>query len=84
MSETQMVNLNVTDIADAVRIIDYAAEQGAYRGWHNIRQIMILRDKLDAFVTAASAVTEQAEEKPAENPVEAADTKPKRRTRKAA
>ena len=52
---TSQVSLNVTDIADAVKIIDYAAEQGAYRGWDNIRQILVVRDRLDAFVTAASA-----------------------------
>ena len=51
---TSQVSLNVTDIADAVKIIDYAAEQGAYRGWDNIRQILAVRDRLDAFVTAAN------------------------------
>jgi hypothetical protein len=54
MSESQATTLNVTDIVDAVKIIDYAAEQGAFRGWQNIRQIMIVRDRLEAFVAAAN------------------------------
>lgn len=54
MSETPEVTLNVTDIADAVKIIDYATEQGAYRGWNNIRQILAVRDRLDAFVAATA------------------------------
>lgn len=58
------INLNVTDISDAVKVIDHAAEQGAYRGWTNIRQILALRDRLDAFVVAAAAVTESTEAMP--------------------
>jgi hypothetical protein len=54
MPETAM-SLNVTDIADAVKVIDYAAEQGAYKGWQNIRQVLALRDRLDAFTVAATA-----------------------------
>ena len=44
--------LTALDIADAVKIIDYAADGGAYRGWENIRQILIVRDRLNAFATA--------------------------------
>ena len=47
--------LNVTDIADAVTVIDHACEQGAYKGWHNIRQVMALRDRLEAFTVAAKS-----------------------------
>ena len=53
----QPANLNITDIADAVKVIDYASEQGAFRGWTNIRQILALRDRLDLFVGAASSAT---------------------------
>lgn len=52
--DEQSLNLNLSDLADAVRVIDYAADQGAFRGWTNIRQIIALRDRLDIFVTAAS------------------------------
>jgi hypothetical protein len=56
MSDQPMVNLNVTDISDAVKVIDHACEQGAFRGWTNIRQILALRDRLDLFTTAANAI----------------------------
>ena len=55
MTELENVTLNVTDIADAVKIIDFAAEQGAFKGWNNIRQILAIRDRLDAFTIAANA-----------------------------
>jgi hypothetical protein len=46
-------SLNITDIADAVKIIDYAAEEGAFKSWKNIRAILAVRDKLEMFVLAA-------------------------------
>lgn len=49
------VTLNVTDIADAVKIIDHLAEQAVIKGWNNIRQAMAVRDRLDAFFIAANA-----------------------------
>lgn len=57
-----MINLNITDITDAVRVIDYASEQGAFRGWDNIRQIIALRDRLDLFITAANGANAAATE----------------------
>lgn len=65
MSDTPMpdpaLNLNVTDIQDVVTCLDYAADQGAYRSWHTIRQVLALRDKLHAFVTAATKITQPSE-----------------------
>jgi hypothetical protein len=46
------MTLNIVDIAAAVAEIDLAAEQAAYRGWQNIRQILALRDRLEAFAVA--------------------------------
>lgn len=54
MEETQPINLNISDIADAVKIIDFAFEQGAFKGVETIRQIMIIRDRLDLFIKATS------------------------------
>jgi hypothetical protein len=68
MSEQPQVNLNITDISDAIKVLDYAAEQGAYRGWANIRQVIALRDRLDAFVTAAGAHIAPPEGPQAEGP----------------
>lgn len=58
MSET--VNLNISDIADAVKVIDHAADQAAFRGWANIRQVIALRDRLELFVTAAVAAESES------------------------
>lgn len=56
------VSLNVTNIADAVKTIDHACENGAFRGWHDIRQVLALRDRLEAFVNAATAQVNTATE----------------------
>ena len=68
MDDPQL-NLNITDIGDAVKIIDYAAEQGAFKGWTNIRQILVLRDRLEAFVTAANAAQVNKDPQPTLNEV---------------
>lgn len=52
--------LTASDIADAVKIIDYAADGGAFHGWDNIRQILVVRDKLYAFATAVVEAQEAA------------------------
>jgi hypothetical protein len=57
--QEQETNLNITDIADSVKIIDYAFEQGAFKGLNNIRQIITVRDRLNVFVTAANASVPQ-------------------------
>ena len=51
--EPTPVSLNISDIGDSVKIIDYAFEQGAFKGLENIRQIILVRDRLQVFVTAA-------------------------------
>jgi len=68
MSDQPPVNLNVTDISDAVKVIDHACDQGAFRGWENIRQILALRDRLDMFITAAAAITNQTPSEQTEIP----------------
>ena len=49
------IGLNVTHIADAVKVFDFIADNSCFKGWNNIRQIMALRDRYDAFVKAAEA-----------------------------
>ena len=59
MSETiETAPVTLSDVADAVKIIDYAADQGAFRGWTNIRQILAVRDRLEAFISTFSAAQE--------------------------
>ncbi len=78
-TENSNPNLSITDIADAVKIIDYACENGAFRGWGNIRQIMLVRDRLDAFVTVATASMAQEvnKEAPVLNEAEVPANKPR-------
>jgi hypothetical protein len=53
MSEQPSINVN--DLAAGVKLIDIAAEAGAYRGWELIRQALVVRDRLNSFVVAANA-----------------------------
>src|SRR5690349_455600 len=62
MNDPQNVNLNVPDIADAVKVIDFACEQGAFRGWDTILQVHGVRERLGAFVNAANVLTAPASE----------------------
>lgn len=62
MANTQEASLNVADIRQAVQIIDVAADHGIFKGWDLIRQVLLVRDRLDAFATAVTAQIETVEE----------------------
>lgn len=53
--DSPQLNLNITDIGDAVKVMDFFADQSCFKGWDNVRKILALRDRLDGFVTAATA-----------------------------
>jgi hypothetical protein len=62
MSDTETVepvneapNLVIQDIENALKIIDFAAEQGAFKGWTTIQQVFAVRGRLAAFVNYAQA-----------------------------
>lgn len=44
------LQLNVSDIEIAVKAIDVAADQGAYRGWQMITDVLVLRNRLVEFL----------------------------------
>jgi len=46
--------LGLVDIKNAVAVIDYAAEQGAFKGWGTINQVIAVRQKLAQFIDAAT------------------------------
>ena len=48
-------NLALQDIENALKIIDFACEQGAFKGWNTINQVQSVRRKLSAFVEYATA-----------------------------
>jgi hypothetical protein len=69
--------IQITDLQNAVQIIDYACEQGAFKGWKVIEQVIAVREKLAAFLAAAAPAPALAEEAPAPaaKPVKKAATK---------
>lgn len=50
--------LTLADVKNAVNVIDYAANQGTFKGWDVIAQVMQVRQRLAAFVEAASPAVE--------------------------
>lgn len=61
--------IGLADLQNAVKIIDHAAEQGAFKGWALIQQVWAVREKLNAFVVAAAPKEEEKVEEPAVKPV---------------
>ena len=56
--EGQGPQLTLADVKNAVNVIDHAANQGAFKGWDVIAQVMQVRQRLAAFVEAASPAVE--------------------------
>lgn len=69
--------IQITDLQNAVQIIDYACEQGAFKGWKVIEQVIAVREKLAAFLAAAAPAPAPVEEAsvPAAKPAKKAATK---------
>lgn len=57
--ENATPQLTLADVKNAVNIMDYAAEQGAFKGWEIISQVMQVRQRLATFVEVASPKEEQ-------------------------
>lgn len=61
MSESTVPNallnppLDIVDIDNAIKVIDYAADQGAYKSWAVIEQVQLVRNRLLAVVAAVQA-----------------------------
>lgn len=60
-AEADAIALSLSDIQNVVKIIDFAAEQGAFKGWQTIEQVLVVRSRLHNFVTAALASQPAAE-----------------------
>lgn len=65
VEDVQAPNLSIADIQNAIRVIDFACEQGAFKGWPTIEQVLILRNRLHDFVVSV-APPEATEEATAE------------------
>jgi hypothetical protein len=57
-------NFTPDDLRAAVILIDFACEQGAFKGWENINKAFTVRNRILAFVEQWAAVT------PTETPLE--------------
>lgn len=64
--------LSLSDIQNAVKVIDFAADQGAFRGWGVIEQVLIVRNRLNTFLKAASPEDAKAAEENANGTQETA------------
>jgi hypothetical protein len=53
--------LSLDDIANAVQVIDHAADQGAFKSWKTIEQVLLVRQRLKAFLEAAAAQRKDSE-----------------------
>lgn len=74
-TEAGTPQLTLADVKNAVNVIDYAANQGCFKGWDTIAQVMQVRQRLAAFVEAASpAVEGEAVENSATETQEAANS----------
>ncbi len=69
---TQPEGFNIEDMQNVLRIIDWACDQGAFKGWETIKNVLIIRTKLDTFVTAALAELEAQQKQKEEAAPEAA------------
>ncbi len=46
--------LGIDDIKNAVKIIDFAADNGAFKGWKVIEQVLVVRNRLNNFTKAVA------------------------------
>lgn len=53
--ESEAPSLGLQDIQNALKIIDFAADQGAFKGWTTVQQVMSVRNKIADFVAYAEA-----------------------------
>lgn len=51
MSEEQTPGINIIDLQNAVKIIDAAAERGAFKG-NELSSVGVVRDRIASFVLA--------------------------------
>lgn len=49
----EVPGIGLADLQMAVKIIDHAADQGAFKGWASIQQVFAVRTKINNFVVAS-------------------------------
>lgn len=56
------ITLSVGDIENAVKVIDFACEQGSFKGWSVINEVMGIRNRLVGFLRQVTVPVATAEE----------------------
>lgn len=49
----------VAEIKNAIAVIDHAADQGAFKGWNVVNQVLAVRGRLSAFIEMMEAALAQ-------------------------
>ena len=76
--------LSVDDVAAAIQVIDYASQQGAFRGWVDTIAVINLRNRLYAFVEAYRTAQQQNAESAGQAAEMSGDDRPAAETADAA
>lgn len=63
-TSTAPVDLNINDIQNALRVIDFACDQGAFKGWDTISQVAQVRGRLVAFLQSVAPAPAEGEAEP--------------------
>jgi hypothetical protein len=63
-TQDNVPSLEVTDIQNAIKIIDFACDQGAFKGWNVIKQVNGVRERLNAFAEFVESQKSEEEAAP--------------------
>ena len=61
---------------NVIRVIDHAADQGAFKGWDTIQQVLGVRAQVEALVNAFEGVLSEQASAEATETAEATDVAP--------
>lgn len=78
--EETPASLTITDLSNLLAIVDFAAQQGAFKGWDVVNRVLAVRNKLANFLEANAPKQEEKEEAQVKEEVKevAAEKKAKR------
>lgn len=82
MTMQEEFNFQYTDIIDSIKLIDFAAKEGVYRGIDVMRSVVRHIDKLQNFVAAAEASMLRAQAQAAADVANANANEPTQITKK--
>jgi len=51
-NKNEKVDLTLVDLKNLLIILDYAANNGLFKGWETMKNVISLRERLDSFIRA--------------------------------